>query len=396
MGEVNEYFKEKYEESQADFRQIIKKHRLSILYRVLLIIGIIAAVIVAVYYNYQRKVYTDYDVLRSLNYAEATNAKYLDLNGKLLRYSNDGASAYSMDNEMIWNETFEMQTPLVDVCDDYIAIGDYKGTCIYIFNGEGLQGKIETTTPIRSFCVSGTGNVAAVMEDGDVTWVKLYDKNGTNIASDRTTMSKSGYPVDVDISANGILMAISYLYVDSGIMSSTVAFYNFGAVGQNEVDNLVSGYNYSDSIVSYIEFMNENTSYAVGDRCLEIYHGDQKPENAFELNIEDEIQSVFSNDKYIGLVFDGKEGEMKHRLDVYDTNGSLLLSQPFDLDYSDIVFNKDIIVIHNANDCEMYNMNGLQKFSGTFKDTAITMIPTSNKIRYLLVTGDGMEEIQLK
>lgn len=396
MGEVNEYFKEKYEDSQKDLKQIIRKHRLSILYRVLLIIGIIAAIIVAVYYNYQRMVYTDYDILRTMSYSEASNANYLDLNGKLLRYSNDGASAYSMDNEMIWNETFEMQTPLVDVCNDYIAIGDYKGTSIYIFNSEGLKGKIETTTPIRSFCVSGTGNVAVVMEDGDVTWVKLYDQNGTNIASDRTTMSKSGYPVDVDISSNGILMAVSYLYVDSGIMSSSVAFYNFGTVGQNEVDNLVSGFNYSETIVPYVEFMNEKTSFSVSDKEMVIYKGDQKPESIFETIFDEEVKSVFNNDKYIGLVFDGKEGEQKHRLDIYNTEGELVLSLPFDMDYSDIVFNKDIIVIHNASDCEMYNIDGLKKFTGSFKESAITMIPTKSKTKYLLVTRDGMKEIQLK
>jgi len=396
MGEVNEYFKDKYEDSQKELKQIIRKHRLTILYRVLLVIGIVVALAIAVYYNYQRMIYSDYDVLRTLRYDEASNANYLNLNGKLLRYSNDGASAYSMDNEMIWNETYEMQTPLVDVCEDYIAIGDYKGTCIYIFNSEGLKGKIETTTPIRSFCVSGTGNVAVVMEDGDVTWVKLYDQSGTNIANDRTTMAKSGYPVDVDISGNGMLMAVSYLYVNSGVMSSTVAYYNFGAVGQNEVDNLVSGYNYSDSIVSYVEFMNSETSFAVGDGILEIFSGNQKPENVFELKLEEEVQSVFNDNKHIGLVFLSDDNEKKYRLDVYDEQGNNALSLPFDLEYTDIVFNKDMIVIHNANECEIYNMDGLQKFSGTFKESAITMIPTTNKTKYLLVTGDGMEEIQLK
>ena len=396
MGEVNEYFKEKYEDSQAEFKKKIKQHRLSILYRVLLITAIVVAVIVAAYYNYENMIYSDYSVLKTIAYTEASNAKYLNLDGKLLRYSNDGASAYSMDNEMLWNETFEMQTPMVDVCDDYIAIGDYKGSSVYVFNTEGLQGTIETTTPIKSFCVSGTGNVAAVMEEGEVTWVKLYDKTGTNIASDRTTMGKSGYPVDVDISSNGQLMAVSYLYVDSGVISSSVAYYNFGAVGQNEIDNLVSGYNYSDTVVSYVEFMNENTSFAVGDNRLEIYTGDQKPENSFELLLQDEVLSVFNNDEYIGLVYAGAEGEKAYKIYVYNTSGELMLTQQFDLDYTDIVINKDMVIIYNANECEMYNMKGLQKYSGTFKNAAITLIPTGSKTKYLLVSGDGMEEIQLK
>lgn len=396
MAEINEYFKEKYEDSQAEFMKKIKQHRLSILYRVLLVVAIVATVIVAAYYNYQNMVYSDYDVLKNIAYTEASNARYINLNGKLLRYSNDGASAYSMDNEMLWNETFEMQTPMIDVCNDYVAIGDYKGSSVYVFNSEGLQGTIETTTPIRSFCVSGTGNIAAVMEEGDVTWVKLYDKTGTNIASDRTTMAKSGYPLDVDISSNGILMAVSYLYVDSGVISSSVAYYNFGAVGQNEVDNLVSGYNYSDTVVSYVEFMNENTSFAVGDNRLEIFRGDQKPENAFELLIQDEIESVFNNEEYIALVFAGAEGELAHKIMIYDTSGECVLVQQFDLDYTDIVISKDLVIIYNSAECEIYNMKGLQKYSGTFKNSAITLIPTASKTKFLLVSGDGMEEIQLK
>lgn len=396
MGEVNEYFKEKYEDNQAEFKKKLRKHKLAILYRVLLIVAILAAVIVAVYYNYQRMVYTNYDVLRKLDYTQSMNSHFLNLNGNLLRYSQDGASLYSMDSEMLWNETFEMQNPMVDVCGDYIAIGDYKDAVIYVFNGTGLRGKIDTTIPVRNFCVSGTGNVAAVLEDGDVTWVKLYDETGTNIASDRTTMAKSGYPVNVDISDNGIILAVSYLYIDSGIISSSVAYYNFGAVGQNEIDNLVSGYNYSDTVVSYLEFMNEKTSFAVGDNMMAIFSGDQKPEKVFEMSVEKQILSVFNNEEYIGLVYEGEEGQLPFYLEVYDSSGNLVLSQQFELEYTDILFHKDLAIIYNANECEIYNMQGLKKFEGNFKESAITLIPTVNKTRFLLVSGDGMEEIQLK
>ena len=396
MGEVNEYFKEKYEDNQEEFKRKLKKHKLAILYRVLLITAILVVVVIAVYYNYQRMVYTSYDVFRKLDYTQSANAHFLNLNGNVLRYSQDGASLYSMDNEMIWNETFEMQNPLVDVCKDYIAIGDYKDAVIYVFNSSGLQGKIDTTIPVRSFCVSGTGIVAAVLEDDDVTWVKLYDAAGTNIASDRTTMAKSGYPVDVDISDNGIMLAVSYLYIDSGIISTSVAYYNFGAVGQNEIDNLVSGYNYSNTVVSYLEFMNEKTSFIVGDNIFAVFEGDQKPEKKFEVSIDKQILSVFNNEEYIGLVYEGEEGQLPYCMEVYDTAGNLVMSQQFELEYTDILFHKDLAIIYNANECVIYNMQGLKKFEGSFKESAITLIPTANKTRFLLVSGDGMEEIQLK
>lgn len=396
MGEIDESFKEKKEDIKIDYEKKLRRHRMSILYRVIIVAVILVVILGSGLYNYQKMVYTDYDVLKSITYSEASNAKYVPFNGNVLRYSQDGASAFNVSNDMIWNETYEMQNPICDVCGDFIALGDYMGTTIYVYNSEGLKGTIDTSTPLKRFCVSGNGNVAVVLEDGDITWVKLYNYSGANIASDRSTMAKSGYPVCVDISDDGILLSVSYLFVDSGIMSTSVAFYNFGAVGQNEIDNLVSGYNYSGTIVPYVKFMNADTSFAVGDDRLEIYKGAQKPECVFEKALEKDVESVFNSSEYIALVYNDDEGPNKFVAEVYDDEGNIVTTMGFDLEYNNISINKDMIILYNAEECEIYNMDGLKKFSGAFDRSAISVIPTANKTRYLVVYGDSMEEIKLK
>lgn len=417
MAEVYDYEKEKekYEEKVAatdfdkdstedkpkktdkddDYMKKLHRHRMTKYYRIIIAIAIVVAVAVSAYYNYQRMVYSGYDVAKYINYYEAPSAKYLEFNGNILRYSQDGASAFNISNEMIWNETYEMQNPVADACGDFVALGDYMGTTIYVFNSEGIKGTIDTSRPLRSFCVSGNGNVAVVLEEDDVTWVKLYDYNGVNIASDKTTMAKSGYPVRIDISESGIMLMVSYLYVDSGVLSSTVAFYNFGAVGQNEIDNLVSGYSYSNTIASYVSFMNPDTAFAIGDDKIAIYKGNQKPESTFEKEIGEEILSVFNNEDYLGLVFDDENGENTFKLEVYNDEGNLVCTQGFDIDYTNISFYKDLIVIYNSEECEIYSMSGLKKFAGSFEKPVIILIPESNS-KYLLVSGDCMEEIKLK
>lgn len=396
MAEINETLKDKYEAAQNDFEKKIRRHRRAILYRIVIGLAIVVAVIASAYYNYQKMVYTDYDVLKKISYPEASNARYLKFEGNILRYSQDGASAFNIANDMIWNETFEMQNPIVDVCKDYIAIGDYMGTTIYVYNSSGLQGTIDTSTPLKRFCVSGNGNVAVVLEDNEVTWVKLYDVNGTNIASDRTTMSKSGYPVCIDISEDGILLAVSYLFVDSGILSTSVAYYNFGAVGQNEVDNLVSGYNYSGTVVPQVCFINPNTSYVLGDNSFSIFKGSEKPEKVFEKDIENEVLSVFNNEDMIVLVYEDDEGENKFLAEVYNDKGDLVTTQGFDIDYSNISLYKDIMVIYNSEDCQIYNTSGLKKFDGKMRESTILITPEESRSRFLVVYPDGMEEIKLK
>ena len=50
--------------------------------------------------------------------------------GHLLTYSKDGAGCMDIKGNAVWNQTFEMQNPIVDVCNDVVAIGDNKGSTI--------------------------------------------------------------------------------------------------------------------------------------------------------------------------------------------------------------------------------------------------------------------------
>ncbi len=387
---------EKVAPDSEDYKKKIARHRRVIFYKALIIVVLSGAIGAGMYINYERTVYTGYNVLDTIKYAEVATANYREFNNNILRYSTDGASAFNMQDEMLWNQTYEMQSPMVDICNDYVGIGDYKGTKIYLMNSKGLQGEIDTTLPIQNFKVSGNGVVAVILEEKEVTWVRIFNKEGNVIASDRTTMAKSGYPVNIALSDNGILLAVSYLKIETGDMVSSVAFYNFGNVGQNEIDNLVSGYNYENTVVSYVEFMNDRSAFIVGDNKFAIFKGGQKPESVFEINIDDEIKSVFHNEEYIGLVFVEGTSEAAYRLDVYDTSGELVLSKPFNLEYSDIIFHGGRIIIYNSSNCLICNMDGMEKYDGAFKSSIIELVPTSSNLRYLLVSGNKTEKIQLK
>lgn len=389
-------FKAKYEANDKEFKKKLARHRRLIAYRVILIAAVVFAIVSIIYLNYKNKIYTDYSIVNTIQYEDSLGANFRRFNGNILKYSRDGATAFNMNNDMLFNQTYEMQNPMVDICGDYVALGDYRGTKIYIINSEGLQGQIDTTLPVQRFSIAGNGNTAVVLEDEDVTWVKLYNKNGENVASDRTTMKKSGFPLSMDISESGILLNISYLYIDSGKISSSVAFYNFGSVGQNEIDNLVSGYNYDDETVTYVQFMNPSTSFALGNTKFSIFKGDQRPERIFDVTLEDEVNSVFYNEEYIGLVYKVISDETPYRIDVYNTSGVKVLEKQFKLDYTDVIFNKDLIIIYNANECAIYDMNGVEKFNSLFKNSIITMVPENNKTRYLFVSGSRTDEIQLK
>lgn len=400
MPNVRDYFrkKEKRDEktSRISYKEKIKSHKFMVFYRSILIFILIIAIAVALFIQWQNKIYTEATVISTIESSVLGNAVLEPFAGNLLSYSKDGASCTNAKGTTVWNVTFEMQNPRVDICRDVVAIGDYNGREIYVMNTGGLLGEIMTNKPIRNFCVSANGVVAAVLDDSDVTSIYLYDTNGQELVHFRTTMGESGYPFSVSISPNGELVCVAYLFADSGIMKSSVAFYNFGEVGKNSTDNYVSGYDYRDDVVAYTKFWDERTAFAVSDDRIMFYSGAQKPVSIAESLLSEEVQQIVYGDDYVGLVFISMENDSRYRLDIYNKSGTLSQSININIEYSDIVFSGDQIIVYNESECSIYNINGVEKFSGLFSQTVYTLIPTSSSYRYLLVTPDSLDTIELK
>lgn len=400
MPSIREHLKRNREEKESkpriSYREKIKSHKFTIFYRMTLIMILIAAVTAGVYVQWKNRIYTENTIVSSIETTITPDKKLMPLAGYLLSYSKDGASCMDAKGNAVWNETYEMQNPIIDMCQNVVAIGDYNGRNIYIMNTSGSMGNITTTKPVRDFSVAANGVIAVVLDDKEVTLIYLYDAQGNELVHFRTTMSESGYPVSVSISPNGQLICVSYLYVDSGQMKSSVAFYNFGAVGQNSTDNYVSGYDYLDTVVPFTRFLDNKTAIAVSDDRIMFYSGAQKPVSIAENLVSDDIQSVYYGEEYIGLVFNSTESGNRYRMDVYSKAGQLVQTIEFDIEYTDIVFHNDQIIIYNETICFIYNSNGVQKYAGNFDKSALTLIPLSSGYRYMVVTPDSIDTIELK
>ena len=400
MASVRDYLKRKKDrpdrEYRISYREKIKSHKFTIFYRTILVCVLVVAIAAALYIQWKNKIYTQMTVMASAEIHITQDANLLPFAGYLLTYSKDGAGCMDIKGNAVWNQTFEMQNPMVDMCQNVVAIGDYNGRNIYVMDTGGVLGSITTNKPMRDFCVASNGVVAVVLDDTDTTWIYLYDANGKELVYFRTTMKDSGYPIKVSISPNAQLVCVSYLFVDSGQMKSSVAFYNFGDVGQNNTNNYVSGYDYLDVIVPFASFLDNKSLFAVSDDRIMFYGGAQKPVVIAESLISETVQSVYYGDEYVGLVFISTESSSRYRLDVYHKSGEFRQSIEFDIDYRDILFREDQIIIYNESECRIYNSNGTEKYSGRFEKSALVLIPQSNAYRYMIVTPDSIDTVELQ
>lgn len=400
MINVRTYLQKKAErkagEAQSrDFGALIQKHRLAVFGRTLFVIFIFALLGTLVYVQLKNQVYTSYVILSSIARQQYDSSVCLSYGNGFLSYSGDGISYTDAKGNAVWNQAYEMQEPMVRVAGSKVAVADYNGHIIYSISQDGNYIEIDTNLPIREIAVSESGMVAAVLEDTGITWIYLYSSMGETIAYIRTTMQNSGYPSALALSPDGTLLAVSYLTVDNGTAKSSVAFYNFSSVGQNYVDNFVSGSDYADAVIPFLAFLNNDTSFAVADNRLVIYGGGQRPKSVTDVLLNEEIQSIFYNESHIGLVFLDTTGNGKYRLDVYNTSGLVETSLYFDMDYKDIIFRKDNIIIYNETQCLLANMNGVERFNGDFQTPYLLFAPIRGN-RYLAVSQESIDIIEMR
>ena len=391
------------------YKDKIRSHKIKIWTRRIIITALIASIVAAVYVSWRNRHYESQQITASARISGNEGVTSIRLMNNILQYSKDGVSLMNASGEALWNQTYEMQNPTVHICRDIAAIGDYNGHHIYIASTNGPLGRVDTNLPIRDFRVAAQGVVAAVLDDTDVTWICLYDPEGNLLANFKTTMKDSGYPAAIDISPSGELVCVSYVHPDGGDIKTSIAFFNFGAVGANATDNYASGYDYPGEVSPYVAFLGDGASFAVSDKRIMFYAGSEVPVSQTEnFTGADEIRSVFHNEQYVGLVFSGggtdsvtgtgkasDSDSTAYRLQVYNTTGNLIMTRGFDIDYSDIMFDNDPIVIYDENEFMITDMKGDEKYHGLFDHSVRTMIPTTLRNRFFLVTANSVETMEL-
>lgn len=382
------------EEREANYESRLSYHKRSIAKRTAATVVTIALVATAVGFYIEKRSYHSYKVVQSSEQEDIVSTNYVEMDGDILRYSSDEVSLVSEKMNTLWNETYQMQNPVADVNGSRAVIADKDGTTLEIYDKSGKTGSVTTSYSIIKAKVSKSGLVAAILDGGDDTWINFYSTDGSIIAENQTKVDDPGYPLDVAISEDGVVMMVTYQFVEGSDTTSYVAFYNFGDVGQNEDDRIVSGYKYEGVVVPQIQYLSNNRSAALKDNGFTIYQGSQIPKEIKTVETDKEIVSTFYDDDMIGLVFKNDSKDKQYTMEVYTTEGQLKFTQDFNIPYTTIKLSGGNILMYNSSQICVMNSRGVQKYLGSVDGTIKDFFKLGWN-RYLLVLDSGVDVIKL-
>ncbi len=384
----------------TDYEEIdeqILAHRKTLFKRVLKIMGVLFVIFVGIELILAIRNFDDYEVRTSVERKSSENAQYQMFGDCLLEYSNDGISCIGKNNEIVWNQSFEMTSPDVEIREDYLVVYDAAGTKLFILTESGLQKALEMTSPIQAVEIANQGTVAVLMKEDQQSQVKLFDKKGNELANGKFYGDKGGFPIDIALSHDGTKLAVDMVDVNQGKVNTTISFYNFGSVGQSEIDNNVGTYTFDGILIPEIDYISNSRMIGMGTGKMLVFDGSQKPELSHEVEIEEEILSFFHNEKYIGIVYDNVEVENSWHIKVMDMRGNTVMENDTSIAYNDIGFlSNNEICVTNATQCEIFTIHSIKKFSYEFDNELYKVFATDGGQDYTFVFRDTIEEVKLK
>ena len=354
----------------------------------------VAALVMLWFYD-RTHLFDGYSVTSSADLTDVDGTQYEMLGGRLIKYSHDGVFCTDLGNNVLWSVPYNMQTPAARVRDKVMLIFEQQGNEAIVINRKGVVGHFKTDNPIRKAGIAENGVVAALFEEGDEAWIRLFSPSGEMIAAVKASMEESGYPVDMALNSNGSRMMVSYLGIRNGSLSSRISFYDFSSGMSSTANHLLGTVEYPNTLFPRVYYA-DTTPVAVCDDGCVIFASGRRPLEKSRVTLNDEIISVFYDDTNIGFVLPSDSGDRKYKMDIYSIHGKQVMSEDFDEEYTNIRMEDKEVVLGDGSRLYVWRLSGREKLSASY-DKDVEFFASLKGVRnYLVITDESIDRIKLK
>ncbi len=343
---------------------------------------------------------SDYYVYRSETATESNDdVSYATFAEGYVKYSKNGIEYQKRFGQAEWNVSVSFREPYLVTSKAYILLADKNGNSLMVFNTSGKVYEMTLKYPIVQADISDQGVVEVILQGSESHYIQVYDKEMTLIADMKSSLDETGYPLDAALSSDGTKMAVSYLAIDGTTSKTTLAVYDFSRQLQSNDVNLAGGFEFENYLIPKVSFVEKNILAAFGETDTYYYNVSDEPQPIKEVHFDEEIESIFIGDNYIGYVLDNSEKieEGKYRIVLFSKRGEEKLNMDIDMEYESIALKSGQILAVKDNQLTIVSTAGRILFQNAIEGTSIEEImPSTGWRRYHVIFRDKTVTMQLR
>lgn len=326
-------------------------------------------------------------------------ASYEAFESGYLKYTNNGIEYQEPFGRSKWNVSISYAHPFLVTSDSYAVLGDKGENSLVLFDRKGKVKELVFKYPLVQATVSAQGITEVILEGEGSNYIQVYGKNGKMIADMKSSVDETGYPVTAAISPDGTQLAVSFYSINAAETRTSVVFYDLSRQLQSDDVTLKGGFDYKDTLIPKISFMNDSTVAVFGNTATYFYNIKDEPRKKKEIHFEQEIQSIFENDKYVGYVMDNtqKPEDGKYEIMLFNRKGNRMLDCKLDMNYDFIKMWGNHIIATRDNECTIINKRGNILFQGKIEGDKIeSVLPVRGWRTYQIVFRDRIVKMKLR
>lgn len=344
----------------------------------------------------QTHAFDDFSISETVQEDDIDGTRYEMLGDYVIKYSPDGVFCVDTMNNTIWSSAYSMQTPICDVCGDNMVIAEEHGMQVYVLNSKGVVGNFATTLPIEDARISENHVVLLKLQDSEATWLNMYDTSGTELASIKTTVPNSGYPISEALSSDARKVLVAYSGEKDGQLRGQLILYDFSSVSASEEEHIAGSREYPHEVFPYVYFGANDTPIAVGSSEMIVFKRGSALEEKTSVGFDREIVSVFNDDKNCGFIFRSDLENEKYHMEVYNNSGSRVMDTDFNFNYTGTRMDNGEILVYDEKNLYSYRTSGRQKLNTAYNKEVVYFAKMSGFHKYLVITADSMDQIKVK
>ena len=201
----------------------------------------------------------------------------------------------------------------------------------------------------------------------------------------------------MDISSDGLKMAVAFAGIQNQMLDFKVDFYNFSSVGKDQENNLVKEVEYENNVIPQVQFLGEDYAVAFRDDGVTVFNGKHVPEEKKNITVEQEIVSTFYDDDYFGMITESDEEQQHHKykMELYRKNGTKCFQTYFDMEYSEVKIHGEEVFLYSSSEIMIYTTAGKLKYSAGYEKQISEVIPAEGLGKYMIITPDSVDIIKI-
>ena len=98
----------------------------------------------------------------------------------------------------------------------------------------------------------------------------------------------------------------------------------------------------------------------------------------------------------MALVFNNTGEGDRFTVEIYDRSGKIKDTVHFNINYEDILLTGNQLVIYSTDECLVHVIGGMDKYNGSLEGGVLAILPTGVNYRYILVTREEIQTVELK